>query len=220
MLDGTYLNSKRRMEITGTDIELACEKQVWDLGNQVLYDLCQKYPQHTEDDSIIAKVWLIGRAYAAAIERRPDHEIHGDDFYTQRVVPEIKSSPIDKWLSELPPGPPSDANVCASVIKTHGEVTKLFSRISGLSKRSLASKYLHFHRPDLFFIYDSRSMSVIRAATPPLTVPGGEDHDPEYALFFQRCLCLIKFIKERHDAELNPRQLDNLLIRLSTYLSK
>jgi len=39
------------------------------LGNTVLYDLCKSYPRHDEEDVIASKIWLIGRAYAAAIER-------------------------------------------------------------------------------------------------------------------------------------------------------
>ena len=42
----------------------------WSLGNSVLYDLCKTYPTHKDKKSIVAKIWLIGRAYAAAIERR------------------------------------------------------------------------------------------------------------------------------------------------------
>jgi len=39
---------------------------------------------------------------------------------------------------------------------------KLFSKISGLNKRSLASKYLHFHVPELFYISDSRAYDAMR----------------------------------------------------------
>ena len=42
----------------------------WKLGNDVLYKLCAMHPRHTEDAVIIGKFWLIGRSYAAAIERR------------------------------------------------------------------------------------------------------------------------------------------------------
>ena len=45
------------------------EDDPWSIGNQVLYDLCQRYPRHTVDSEIIAKIWLIGRAYSASIER-------------------------------------------------------------------------------------------------------------------------------------------------------
>ena len=39
-------------------------------GNQVLYQMCRDHPGHTDTDVISGKMWLIGRAYSAAIERR------------------------------------------------------------------------------------------------------------------------------------------------------
>jgi hypothetical protein len=79
----------------------------WQLGNEVLYRLCEEHPRHDSDDSIIAKFWLIGRAYAAAVERRKksrdnDKEFYvGDDFYTESLVPCIRKSKIDSWFEEL-----------------------------------------------------------------------------------------------------------------------
>ena len=43
-------------EITRDDIALACGPSKWDIGNQVLYDLCKSHPTHKTDDEIIAKV--------------------------------------------------------------------------------------------------------------------------------------------------------------------
>lgn len=45
------------------------------------------------------------------------------------------------------------------ILYIHKFLTDLFYELTGLNKRSLASKYLHFHCPDLFFIYDSRAHS-------------------------------------------------------------
>jgi len=57
-------------QITKEDIEAVRTPWVWDLGNRILYDMCQSYPGHSKDDEIVAKIWLIGRSYAASIERR------------------------------------------------------------------------------------------------------------------------------------------------------
>jgi len=78
----------------------------WSLGNQVLYDLCASHPEHRDDRVILAKVWLIGRAYSAAVERRRtlrDTATMGDRFYTKVVAPGIAASGIDDWLNGLPP---------------------------------------------------------------------------------------------------------------------
>src|SRR5438477_314230 len=60
-------------KLTSEFVEGALLEKVWDVGNGVLYDLCAANPEHTRDDVIIAKIWLIGRTYAAAIERRRDN---------------------------------------------------------------------------------------------------------------------------------------------------
>lgn len=68
--------------LTDERVRQAMGTTPWDLGNQVLYDLCRQYPGHTDEQAVIAKIWLIGRTYAAAIERRwTKSELTGDRFY-------------------------------------------------------------------------------------------------------------------------------------------
>ncbi len=88
------------VRITKSDIEFAHASTPWDLGNQVLYDLCRAYPAHKRDEEIIAKIWLIGRSYAAAIERRKDVDHSSDNFYETIVVETIKKSSIDSWRAQ------------------------------------------------------------------------------------------------------------------------
>lgn len=73
----------------------------WDYGNEVLYTLCRENFKHNEDDKIIAKVWLIGRAYSAAIERRKNKIDINDDFYIKKVIPALRDSSIDEYLVQL-----------------------------------------------------------------------------------------------------------------------
>ena len=95
---------------------------------------------------VIGKIWLIGRAYAAAIERRKGNfNFEGDDFYVEVVAPRIINSGIDSWLSPFQQDQNIDRNNMQLTLKVHADVTNLFYEISGLKKRSLASKYLHFH---------------------------------------------------------------------------
>ena len=61
----------------------------WKLANDTLYNLCNKYPLHTNADEIVAKMWLIGRSYAAAIERRTNADGFSGDFYYDAVAPEL-----------------------------------------------------------------------------------------------------------------------------------
>jgi len=93
-------------------------------------------------------------------------------------------------------------------------VTELFSSISGLEKRSLASKYLHFHVPELFFIYDSRSSKGINLVGKLLGIKARARGigDPTYEKFAEKCHLLRLAIFERYGILMNPRQLDNLLL--------
>ncbi len=150
-------------KITRNDIASARSACVWDLGNRVLYELYSKHSGHCKADEIVAKIWLIGRSYAASIERRRNATRAGDRFYEETVAPAMRESGIDSWLASVPrhgqPGSPESVEV-------HKMLTDLFRSVTGLNKRSLASKYLHFHNPDAFYIYDSRARQAITKVVP------------------------------------------------------
>ena len=60
----------------------------WEFGNSILYRMCEENPLHNDADVIVGKIWLIGRSYAAAIERRRNADgYQGDDFYFDAVAP-------------------------------------------------------------------------------------------------------------------------------------
>ena len=207
---------KPLLQISKDAIEKALANTTWDLGNQVLYDLCAKHPLHKTPQEIIAKIWLIGRSYAAALERRKNKKSDsiGDLFYEDKIVPKIEKSKIDDWFARLKKEPtPTNA------IETHAKLTKLFYTITKLEKRSLASKYLHFHFKSLFFIYDSRSLAGIRKVTPrvgkqlPSLSPKVPDKD--YANFYWRCLWLQNDLQAQLRHKLSPRQIDKVLLYIA-----
>lgn len=212
-----------KVQITKDDVDYALGPSPWDLGNQVLYSLCQDYPRHDRDDAIIAKVWLIGRSYAAAIERRKNGKDTSDDFYETTVATKIKRSLLDNWLAALPDRLTDSWGELSSVITLHWRLMNLFSEMTDLNKRSLASKYLHFHRPDLFFIYDSRARAAIAKVTPRLSeirAVSAENADSEYHAFCRRGQWLRETIKERFHRDLNPRQIDKILLKIMDKIRK
>ncbi|MFC1997623.1 hypothetical protein ACFLXI_08480 [Chloroflexota bacterium] len=188
----------------------------WDFGNSVLYDLCKKYPEHNSDEKILAKIWLIGRSYSAAIERRKNSNQTGDVFYLKTVLPTIRGSKIDNWLSSLANEKKLTTENYSRIIAVHKMLTDLFFEISGMEKRSLASKYLHFHFPHLFYIYDSRASSAISKITTGVgrKLPALISYDNVYARFFLRCMALVDQITMKYHVELTPRQLDTYLLGL------
>ncbi len=204
-----------RSKLTSELVERALLEKVWDVGNRVLYDLCAANSKHTRDDVIIAKVLLIGRTYAAAIERRRDKgDAVGDAFYETKVAPQIRSSDIDRWFRALDNGSNEDI---ALNLETHKRVMELFTKISGLEKRSLASKYLHFHFPERFYIYDSRAYKAISELTKPVgrSLPSLREHDDVYARFSLRCLNLNGQIDSLVGRRLSPREFDKVLLAYS-----
>ncbi len=191
----------------------AIGRSVWDFGNRVFYDLCANHPHHDEDDVIVAKVWLIGRSYAAAIERRRSNtpSLNGDAFYERSVAPNIRKSGIDKWFRSI-----SDdaSNDIALILRVHKKVMDLFGEISGLGKRSLASKYLHFHFPSRYYIFDTRAMKGIQALTTGVgrNLHSLRNYDETYARFYLRAQTLNAELNSLVGRSLSPRELDKVLL--------
>ncbi len=200
-------------KITKEAVCAARSPSPWDLGNSVLYELCSRHPSHKTVEEIIAKIWLIGRSYAASIERRRNVEQFGDAFYEATVAPRLMESGIDDWLSGV------SAEDTLGAVVVHKKLMDLFATFTGgLEKRSLASKYLHFHKPDVFFIYDSRARKAITKVVPRLNHLHRLSADPcdtEYKDFVRRCIWLRNEIRSAHGIELTPREIDKLLLAMA-----
>ena len=192
---------------TKAQVRQAKKPSNWDLGNDVLYTMCRENPKHKRANVVVAKIWLIGRAYAAAIERRKLKDVdQGDDFYVGKVVPSIINSEIDKWIAKAIRTERRD-----DILDAHSKTTDLFNDISGMNKRSLASKYLHFHAPHLFYIFDTRAVRGLAGISEARAVRGA-GWDRQYRLLFDRCSTLTAAIQERHSIGMSPREIDRLLL--------
>lgn len=198
-------------------LDLTSRGVIWDLGNEMLYKLCRDYPDHKSPEVIVAKVWLIGRSYAAAIERGREMREDGDTFYESKVVPEIQASDLDKYLEQIKPFEDITDDNIPIILKTHKYLTDVFAKITGNDKRSLASKYLHFHRPSLFFLYDSRAARGAQILCPrfkpKITI---KEFDAKYAKFFLKLNYLRGKIQKEQKRLLQPRQIDNILINIGS----
>ncbi len=203
-----------------TELIETCKINVWNFGNGILYKLCAENFFHTEDEQILAKVWLIGRAYAAAIERRRIKEAINDDFYIDKVVPAFKNSELDSRLRELRQFDKLTEENLEKMLETHHYFTKLTADLTGLKKRSFCSKYLHFHLPNMFPIYDSRVVGSLRkliSRTPVRfsQIMNSKRVDCEYAIFACKSLEMRQDIEKTFGEELTLREFDNLLIRFA-----
>ena len=143
-------------------------------GNEVLYRMCRDQPGHTNSDVIAGKIWLIGRAYAAAVERGAGKAILREAREKNKGLPElialdIAKSALDKWLESIDDVKKVDVENLDRVLAVHRKFVDL---LKGLTKgkratrRSFASKYLHFHKPLAFFLFDSRAQEKIHKKVP------------------------------------------------------
>lgn len=97
-------------------------------------------------------------------------------------------------------------------------MTDLFAALTNLNKRSLASKYLHFHRPNLFYLYDSRAAWAIKQVTPRLSSISHlevDEHDWTYRDFVRRCVWLRARVQETLSIFLTPREIDKILLTIA-----
>ena len=184
---------------------------IWNWGNRILYKMCEDNPNHEDPNKVIGKVLLIGRAYAAAVERRTVNliNINNDSFYRQFVFQAFDQIQIDNLLGGLPndPGAPE-------ALELHSTLMAAINEITGNDKRSFVSKYLHFHKPDCFYIYDARVVKAIKRIEMPYwhNVHDGNGYDTYYFRFVSRCNALREHIRGMTEYNPSPREIDNLLL--------
>lgn len=207
---------------TKQQIDRAIKKSPWDFSNKILYDLCRTYFNHKEDDVILTKVLFIGRIYAAAIERRKNknEEEINDNFYLKEVTKSFKNQELDERLESLKKYKEINYENLSSVLNTHYYLTSEIKKITDLEKRSFSSKYLHFHLPEMFYIYDSRAVKALREFISEVPeemkeIIRQENVDEEYAKFLCKCVSLKKQIESHYNIKITNRQFDNLLIEVA-----
>ena len=197
---------------------------VWELSDKILYDLCKKYPANQINNEIIANVFLIGRSYAAAIERSGNKE-KNPHFYEETVAETIKKDGliIDNLIEKAKLSKCDD-----DILSLYIQVLKTFSEITKKNNISLASKYLHFHIPDLFFIYDSRAGNGINillsflSNTNRLKISQYKEYPEtfEYGKFYFKCKTCIEIIERKFGRKLTPRQVDRILLEIDANSKK
>lgn len=190
----------------------------WEFGNSILYQMCEDNPLHNDADVVIGKIWLIGRSYAAAIERRKNaDDYQGDDFYYDAVAPKMLKigKELDSRIESLKNNSGIIADCVPEILSTHKYLMDAFMDLTGLEKRSLASKYLHFHCPEKFFIYDSRARAaigkIVKRPNKKILL-GNDDHDAEYGDFVCRMLELQEYLDEKLGTYEKPRAIDSFLL--------
>ena len=170
------------------------------------------------DSEIIAKIWLIGRAYSASIERgrgkAADSGLSNDRFYTEAVPKALRASRLDEKLEALAKLKETKESNVGPVLDAHAHLVHVVPRPDEQEQTvARVRSTSHFHRPDLFFIYDSRAVQGIRALGIParaLEVPPSADR--EYARFVGAAIGVREYVRSELRRRLSPRELDRLLL--------
>jgi len=177
----------------------------WDWTNSILYNMCIDEPNHDDVNITVGKLNIIGRTYSATIERGA-----GKNFKIVNVAKKINNSEIDRLLKQIKLIEfPNEDNI-EDILKVHKFFTDILYRETGLYKRSLASKYLHFHAPKAFFIYDSIANKQIRKELNNRRVKfnTSNDFDKEYSQFVYKCL----YFRDNFHKGKNHRDIDKVLL--------
>jgi hypothetical protein len=210
------------MNLSRRDVQRALDdrRDLWTFGNSVLYDLCSEYPRHQYNAEVAAKVWLIGRSYAAAVERGV-RNVDGmprdtTQFYRKRVALPIRRSGIDRHIQKLHEIGRIRIDSAPVVLAAHARLTEVLAKSLGDRKRSFVSKYLHFHAPEAVPIYDSLAVASLKRHTARRVAVPQEwgSCDPDYAKFLARYFIFHGEIKRLFGYDLTPRQVDRLLWRI------
>jgi len=192
------------------------------LGNKVLYRLCidkkselygHRYSQ------VRAKIWLIGRAYAASLERGNIGQNGTREKLYEKVINRYcHSNELNNYFRKF-----KNKKYNALRKEDTKDIMKLFNILATKifkekeNKYSLASKYLHFHFPESFFIYDSISNRQVTHLCSQLGRKGRLEGNNVYEKYFNKCVYLIKELEGKYKLKLNKptkyktRNLDVLL---------
>ena len=196
------------------------KNEFWDFGNSVLYDMCEENSKHKDVGVVIGKMWLIGRSYAASLERTKTGS-KGDGFYEYSLANFINDNDLD--LDSIV----NEVKDIKTAITAHKKLIDLFKNITGKENRSFFSKYLHFHCRDIVYIYDERARkainSIIKEVKDDLKDIKQSDEikglskcegDREYMSFCEKVLLFQEYLikKEKINEYLKPREIDNFLL--------
>jgi hypothetical protein len=205
--------------ITQARVHAAIQPDDNDLGNAILYRMCREHFKHTDAPTILAKTKIIGKTYSVALDRVKEKRAIADDFYRKRVVPAFLRSALDERIGALKRLRKPTENDIRAILQLHHYLVGMISRITALDKRSFSSKYLHFHLPNLFYLYDSRAVSALRKfglRLPRKHAWRNLNHvDQDYMSFYWKCLAVRQHVVDKFGIVLTPRQLDRLLLQIA-----
>lgn len=131
----------------------------FDVLNSMLYEAVAAQPSNVERSQIIGKLMLIGRTYSASVERRKTKGHVKDERQALEVIiaaaEAIAASKCSVMLDAIEVDERLTLERLPEAVAIHLELCGALATANNRENSSLASKYLHFHRPAFFPIVDS-----------------------------------------------------------------
>lgn len=192
----------------------------WDLANNCIYRLFKENFEHDPAQKIIAKTWILGKTYSVALDRgrkkkNKGEDIDGNTFYSETIPKKIQWTELDDKLNHLKKKfNKIEYGNLKEILSVHNSLSEQIHKISGQST-SFASKYLHFHLPELYFIYDSFAKYNQSEVLKRIPDYKSDLKNSEYSEFVLKCLYLRERIKTKIGKELSPREMDDFLLYIN-----
>lgn len=130
----------------------------WIALDRPILTTCNDHPSHTDYCEVYAKVALVNRIYNAQLGRGKRRKYEAED----RVANALFKSDIDRFIEPLLSLSGLSEPVLPKVIDCHKQLVKVVRRGAGNDAVSFSSKYLSFHSPRVFPIFDSRAVKTAR----------------------------------------------------------
>jgi hypothetical protein len=181
----------------------ALSQSILDPKVRALYELCFMHRHHLRDEIVADKLRLISRLYGDTMAWQDAA------FSAESAAHHLSRSPVDRWFGALATAEQLDSGL---LLELHKRLMAVFNDLSDDEARALASRYLHFHFPELFHVYDSRIATAIT-----LLMDGDcgflalAEFDPAYGRFHACCRKLTERITPLVGRRLSPRELDRVL---------
>ena len=163
--------------------------------DEVLYEMCDKWPDHKNLGIVHAKVRIIGRVYGTGLERKSKKDKIKGIYETVSNILNQNGPLVDQEIRELKAYGQLSKESYQKILFAHGKLVRLLreNTKSKLNFRSFASKYLHFHVP-IVPIFDSQASKIInypdwypwKPFKKHALIPMRKEYDPVYFKFFNQ----------------------------------
>lgn len=201
-------------EIIGTDDGCG----IFIPANRFLYQFVKDNPSNTDKAQIASKALIIGRSLSASAERRTPSEadpVTGTASFYDLLGQTIADSMVGELLDMLDAHQELTPTLVGDVVKVHAFLCDAVTKVTDKDCSSFASKYLHFHRPKLFPMMDSRARIALKwvANEQDWVFAYTTAHkSANYRVYVDHFLRVRTFFQAVLGRSLSLRQMDNILL--------